>query len=284
MMLAELWGIEWLYWWQIPLVLVSLPLFVFGGGTLLWVGGRFWARAPKATYWRSIGTNIVAALAAGLAYGLVSAAAAVVGGAVGGGGGAAAGAVLGMFLGAIAALLVTWLVIKAMFATSFGRAILAWLPTLAPGILATPILAVVLVPSFQRVTELTNRTVCMSNLANIGKAMTLYRLSHDNRYPPDFDALIAEGHPAKLFRCPSADPLQRPAGQKYDYFYLPPSSDNYPDQIIVCDFWGNHRGKHRSVLYVGMNVGKMTEAEFQAALERPVNAEFAKALREVDAP
>ncbi|MGB2824971.1 MAG: hypothetical protein WBF17_28630, partial [Phycisphaerae bacterium] len=170
------------------------------------------------------------------------------------------------------------------FATSFGRAILAWLPTLAQGILVVPILAAVLVPSLQQATELTNRTVCMSNLSSIGKAMVLYKAVYDNRYPPDLDALIAEGHPATLLRCPSADPLQRPAGRKYDYFYLPPRSDNYPDQIIVCDFWENHRGRHRNVLYVGMNVAKMTEADFQAELERPVNADFAKALGEVEGP
>ena len=100
------------------LLLVMIPAWVFGGGALLFVGGRFLARAPKATYWRSVGANAVAGVVAACVFGAFAAGAA---------GLARAWArpftmILGMFFGAAAALLVTWLIIKAMFATSFARA------------------------------------------------------------------------------------------------------------------------------------------------------------------
>lgn len=44
-------------------------------------------------------------------------------------------------------------------------------------------LAAILVPTLNRAQELTNRTVCMSNLASIGKALTLYKGCNDNEWP-----------------------------------------------------------------------------------------------------
>jgi hypothetical protein len=275
-MLAELWGIEWLFWWQFPLFGVLVPVVVFGGGTLLWVGGRFCAKAPKATYWWSIAAHILSTLCMVAVLILLP----VLGGLAFG----PAGAYLAFLVGVAAGLLACWWVIKAMFATTFGGAVLAWLPTLAQGVFFLPFLAALLVPTLQQASELTNRTICMSNLSSIGKAITLYQGLNNGRMPPDLDALIADGQPAKLFRCPSADPMNRPPGQKHDYFYLPAPASADPNRIIACDFRANHRGKQRNVLYAGMNVGKMTEADFQAALADPVNAELAAALRAVEPP
>ena len=51
-MLAELWGIEWLFWWQIPLLFVLmvgvwLPAWLFGGGDRFGCGGRAEIRYPR---------------------------------------------------------------------------------------------------------------------------------------------------------------------------------------------------------------------------------------------
>jgi prepilin-type processing-associated H-X9-DG protein len=275
-MLAEFMGIEWLYWWQLPLfVFLVLPVLVFGGGSLLYVGGRFCARAPKATYWRSVGTNLLASLAGFLLWAILPALGRAAAGPL--------GAMLGGVLGGVGALLVTWLIIMGMFGTTFGKAILAWLPTLGTGVLMVPLLAATLVPTLQQANELTNRTVCMSNLHSIGLAMTLYRGANDNRPPADFQALIADGQPPKLFVCPSVDPAARPAGQQWDYFHLPPKDDN-ANRIILCEFRANHGGRVRNVLYNDGHVAKMTEAQFQAELARPENADFAAALRKVEGP
>lgn len=102
------------------------------------------------------------------------------------------------------------------------------------------LLAAILVPTLQQANELTNRTVCMSNLKSIGGALTIYKGTNDNRWPwisdkitgwennrtgdenlrkkdPFEDAndpgeraitslmflVIRENQPAKLFICPS---------------------------------------------------------------------------------
>jgi prepilin-type N-terminal cleavage/methylation domain-containing protein len=45
------------------------------------------------------------------------------------------------------------------------------------------LLAAILVPTLQQANELTNRTVCMSNLKSIGSALTLYKGTNDNQWP-----------------------------------------------------------------------------------------------------
>jgi len=102
------------------------------------------------------------------------------------------------------------------------------------------LLAAILVPTLQQANELTNRTVCMSNLSSVGKALTLYKGTNDNLWPwlsdklkswdttatgqnrgddPFEDAnnpgdravtammflLVRENQPVKLFICPSTD-------------------------------------------------------------------------------
>ena len=249
-MLAEF--AEYLVWWQIPILLLFVAVSVFGGGALLWVGGKYIAQAPRATYWRSVATNLLAGLVTSFC--------------------------------SLLALPLAWLIIKGMFRTTYGKAILAWLPTIPTSLFAVGLWAAILVPALQQANELTNRTVCMSNLSSIGKGLTIYKGMHDNRFPPSLDALIAEGQPRKHFVCPSVEPDRRPAGQKFDYFYLPPESEGDMSGILICDFRANHRGKQRNVLSVGMAVRRLTEPQFQAELARPINARFAEALRKVEGP
>ena len=137
-MLAGFWGIEWLFWWQIPLLFILmvgvwLPAWLFGGGALLYAGARYIAKIPTVTYWRCV-------------------AAAAVGGAVGGSiilpaagvalwlGGFVPG--MGLVLLALAgAYLLAAAISAPLLRTTFARSLLAWvLPAL---VTLLPFLAVV---------------------------------------------------------------------------------------------------------------------------------------------
>lgn len=258
---------DYFVWWQIPLLVLFLGTWVFGGGALLWVGGRFIVKAPRATFWRSVGTNVLA--------GFVAFCASAVVGAVGLA--TAAGPAMRVS-GFAAALLVTWWVIKAMFRIPFGKAILAWLPTIASSLVATALLVSILMPGLGRARELAKRAACMASLNGIGKAMAIYTMDF-GEFPPDLETLIREGQPAKFFRCPSAR-----SGRKCDYFYLPPSPSTPRHTIIACDFKDNHNGQVRHVLTWDGSVRQFTEQEFQAELAKPHNAAFAVALRQAEGP
>ncbi len=254
--------------------LLGLAVWAFGGGALLFVGGRYIVKSPKATYWRSVGTITLAGLASGIILALASGLSFRLLGPLG---------FVGMLAGAAAGLLVTWLIIKAMFAVSFGKAILAWLPTLAMAIIALPViglLAGVLVPALQQAQELTNRTVCMSNLRSINSSIMLYKSEHDGNWPAALQTLPAAyvGSP-KLFTCPCvrAD-SRRPVGRTCDYFYFPPKSDADPRTIVACDLGGNHRDGSRNILRAAGSVHRMSAGEFQTELADPANAAFAAAL------
>jgi len=259
--------------------LFGLVVCVFGGGALLMVGGRFIAKTPKATYWRSVGTITLVGLAASMIITLALVLSVALLGPIG---------FVGALPGAAAGLLATWLVIKAMFKVSFGKAVLAWLPTLALAVIVLPIglmLTAMIVPAVQQALDQTNRTKCTSNIISIGSAITFYRAVNDDKWPADLTALTPEyvRSPA-VYVCRCVRDGNRPAGRTYDYFYLAPTSNASPQTIIACDFDGNHRDGSRNVLFANGSVIKMTAAEFQASLADPANAAFAAALRQAEAP
>ena len=90
-----------------------------GGGALLWVGGRFLARIPKVTFWRSVVAHVVAQLCASAAsIGGVYAIRAAFG-----------DPLLALLVGLAMGLVVTWWLIGMILRTTLGKAALAWLPT-----------------------------------------------------------------------------------------------------------------------------------------------------------
>jgi len=122
--------------------------------------------------------------------------------------------------------------------------------------------------------------VCAGHLNAIGKGMAMYCVENQNAYPPDLDVLVRQGKvPRQALRCPSVE-----HGRRCDYFYLAPSGDpaDLPRYLpVACDLRGNH-GDCRNVLYQAGNVRRLTEAEFQAEVGKPVNAAFAAALRKAE--
>jgi len=112
------------------------------------------------------------------------------------------------------------------------------------------LLAAILVPTLQQANELTNRTVCMSNLASVGKALVLYKGTNDNLWPWMKDNLTAwDTTPTGENRDPEKDPFEDPNdtspravtalmfllvrdGQPVKLFVCPSTSRTKDDRIV----------------------------------------------------
>lgn len=273
--------------------LISLAVVFFIGGTLLWIGGRFLARAPRATFWRSIGTHALATLCAGGISGVVGAVFSLLG---------PTGAALGGLLGAMAGLLVLWSVIRKMFDVSFGKAILAWLPTLGQVAIVAPLL----IPPVLEARAAQHRSACAENLRRLGLLLSMHAQCLEGKLPPElgplarFQKALLADRGWEFPRCPLAG--DRP-GKGYFYFGLnsyPPraipdgmrgsdrawelnalrvSRRDFAKRILACDLAQNHGGHGRNVLFGNGSVQWLTEAEFQDELAEPYNSDFANALR-----
>jgi prepilin-type processing-associated H-X9-DG protein len=103
---------------------------------------------------------------------------------------------------------------------------------------------------------------CMSNLKQIGLALTIYANDHDRLFPPTLDALMPYYLTDEtLLRCPS-----RLRG-KQGYLYVPGlTSSSSPGTIVAFDKLGNHGGV-RHVLFVDSHVMLWSEEEFQNLYE-----------------
>jgi len=266
--LAELWGITWLWWWQIPILLAFICVYVIGGWLLLWVGGRFLAKSPAATLGRAFATNLLAGLAGFLAMVVAAGALMTVSGPA------------GPLLGWAAALLAYWLVVKGMFRVSFGKAVIAWLPTILVAVASIALLVTLMMPTLGRARELAQVSMCAGNLKAVGKAFQLYVTSHNGAPPGGIDALLeAKTLQPEHLKCPGAR-----SGRTCDYFLHFPAEPLPGDALIGCDLAGNHRDGRRSALSYGGAVRLLTPSAFEAELARPINAAFAAALRQADPP
>ncbi|MHC4986069.1 MAG: hypothetical protein ACYTFO_07935 [Planctomycetota bacterium] len=265
-------------WQLIPFALV-LVATVFGGGSLFFVGWRFIAKGKRASYWRSVGVHVVTTICGGLAGGLISALLA-----------AAPGpglVILGGLLGIGVGMLVTWAMISWIAKLSFGKAILAWLPTLGAAILVLPLLMTILLPSLNEARDLVKETTSRTQLSDIGQAVHVYandsaiHRGGEREFPPDLQTLVR-------FRLLSPGHLKmswlKDNGRACDYFYLPPAGapmdpDLNMGALMVCSYADGHRRNIRLVLYRNGNVDRLTTDEFEAELAKPENAVFELALR-----
>ena len=172
-------------------------------------------------------------------------------------------------------LLVMWAIIKGMFRISFGKAILAWLPTLAATAVMIPLFFTLLLPTLERVQKTTRITICRVHVDAIGKMIELYEADNSDAMPESLDVLVRKGllRPDD-FLCPSTENKKGS-----DYFYRPGNVTDPPDKIICCDFRDNHAGEGRNVLYANHTVHWLPEAAFQQAMQLPENREFGRALR-----
>ena len=265
----------------IPMAIIGLLALagaaVFGGGALLFVGARFAAKIRGARYWKSVGVHVVSGLAGGVAGGIIVAL---------GRTGGPEFAILMSMVGCGASLVITWLVIGAMFHTSFGKAVLAWLPTLGMLVVVLPVLALLVsiaMPGLGSARELARRASCKADVSYIAMALALYTANNRDVWPQDLGYLDPNGESPERFVCPSrANP---PSPGKFDYFYLATDGNANGNTIVLCDYKRNHKDGYRSILYADLHVGEArNDADFQQQLAQPWNAAFAKALRAAEGP
>jgi len=193
---------------------VLLCASVFGGGALLWVGGRFVARIPGVTYWRSVGANLLAEFLAAIVSGLVMLAFHLVFGSPEAGWGPAA----------VVGLAITWLVISRIFETSLYKAFLAWLPTLGEAVIALPLVLLIILPAMGEIEQRAEIALTKFRISSVEQAWQMYR--DDVEHPPADHGLEVLIEPPKHH--------DEWRGRNWGGPYLPPQSKDW-----LLDAWGN---------------------------------------------
>ncbi|MBN2211086.1 MAG: hypothetical protein JW709_06785 [Sedimentisphaerales bacterium] len=175
-----------------------------------------------------------------------------------------------------------------------SRRMLTILVALSPFILIAAV--DIIIPGIARVKDLARLANCKSQLGGIGAYLVLYQCDYDETMPPTLQTLIAaEGLEPRLLICPGSDadaavvgsreelegkePLW-PLDEENDQWVYYPSGISYayrggdltesdPGSVIVAyDLPDNHYNGWRNVLFFDGDVKKMSEEEFQAALEK----------------
>ncbi len=249
--------------WQMPLLLALLALWLWVGGTLLWLGTRYLIKYRWAHYLQCQGTNILTVVAGQFANISVIFLGSVWD---------REGAIVGIVAGAIISVLTSWYVISYRLDISYGKAILAWLPKLLEIVIIGPLLFIVLAPTQSALAVKRQEEACASNLRLIFREIT-----PTNGQSPDPN-LVESTSPGRL-HCPAAT-----AHSRFDYFYFPMDLEESDDQMrmMACDFRSNHQGRGRNVYFGSGEVRWLTEDEFQNELQKPRNATFAQSLAKVD--
>lgn len=249
--------------WQMPLLLGLVAIWLWVGGTLLWLGARHIVKYRWANYAQSQGTNLVAAVAGLFAYVSIIFVGSVWD---------RTGAIVGLVAGAVVAVATMWYVIAYRFDIPYTKAIFASSPKLAEIVVIGPLLLAVLLPTQRALVVKREEEACASNLRAIFREIT----PSVGKSPDPNLILLAD--PARM-RCPSATTHSR-----MDYFYLPLDLEESDDQMrmMVCDFRSNHQGRGRNVYFGSGEVRWLTEDEFQNELQKPRNSAFAEALAKED--
>jgi hypothetical protein len=103
---------------------------------------------------------------------------------------------------------------------------------------------------------------CMNNLRQIGLAIRMYRIDHDDKMPANLQALIDKKYLSnrKVFRCPSVRPGEEGA---IDYAMVKTEGKTFEEtSIIVYDRTGNHAEGRNCLLYNGQVVW-LAEEDFK---------------------
>ena len=112
-----------------------------------------------------------------------------------------------------------------------------------------------ILPRLGRSKELSRLAMCASNLNSIGIGIVIYEVEHDDMPPPNLAALVADGQPMDLLRCPSTDTEKSPTTQPADiaahcdYVYAPPPADTKGGVVMAFELPVNHRQNIVNVLF-----------------------------------
>ena len=126
------------------------------------------------------------------------------------------------------------------------------------------------------------RTPCMNNLSQIGKALCMYSMDHNEQYPPDLQTLAIEMKlPLKLFVCPMSKHVAGSfsnLNEWTDYVYIAGfSATNQANVPIAVEAQANHNGKGH-VLYNDGSVWVLIEAELKQTLQMQLATKSGKQI------
>lgn len=267
---------DYLFPWQIPVGLLFVAAWVYGGGLFLRFGVR---KHMPPSYKTQIGYCSLVSALAGCA-GAVAALIIFVTTTTLGTFFNASPVYLAGFLAGLAMLSMSYIVVHSMFSLQFKQSLIFWAITLSIVVGAG---AVLLIPS-----ALITRKIgiekklnfyCQNKLQVIYAALKAYEENYGD--PPESLSLLYERKPplapASLVDCPG--------GKVKGYFYLKPRTfRNIPaptKRMLACDFGTNHRDGTRNVLFLDGTVRqeRYTPEKFQELLNEPENAEFARMLK-----
>ncbi|NOZ22729.1 MAG: hypothetical protein GXP25_16750 [Planctomycetes bacterium] len=140
------------------------------------------------------------------------------------------------------------------------------------GVGGAAIVAAIAIPSLVKARAAVHKTVCLSNLRQIGLGITMYMEDFNDKFPPDLQTLYPKYVPSKqTFKCHKDKAPKREQWGKqtvevsYTYIFIPGGLDTVvapSEAIIAFDSKPRHEGK-RTVLFVDGHVQSMKEAAFQ---------------------
>ena len=165
------------------------------------------------------------------------------------------------------------------------------------------ILAGMLLPAVAAARERARRTRCMANLSQLGKAMKMYSMDHNEKFPATIEDGMADYAPnPKLYVCPS-DPARsnaqtwtefKTSGTKYESYSLVQKDDagnalseasaGTKNALHACDkngnkgnvtegkdgFGGNHKSEGGNLLFTDGSVRWVNGDEWQASLTNTI--------------
>lgn len=136
----------------------------------------------------------------------------------------------------------------------------------------SPVAVAVLLPTLNEARLSAKLSLSTTNLNGLGKAIIIYQAEHDDQFPPDFDAIVADQSPSLLVSPVSGHEPPRLVNGKLvgeiDYVYLRPTSRSLADMIMAYERPAVQRRGKVNVLFVDGSVKRLTKAQFRIALAR----------------
>ena len=125
------------------------------------------------------------------------------------------------------------------------------------------------------------RSSCMNNLSQIGRALSMYSMDHNEQYPHDLQTLAVEMKLSpKLFVCPESKHVAGSLSnlnEWTEYVYVSTSSPtNDANTPIVFEGLANHDGKGANILYNDGSVCWLNYPEYRRSIQKflPKSAKF----------